>query len=207
MNIKPHLNCGTIGHVDHGKTTLTAALTRVCAARFGSKARAFEDIDNAPEERERGITINAAHVEYESAERHYAHIDCPGHADYVKNMITGASQMDAAILLVDASQGPQPQTREHILLARQVGVRQMVVFLNKVGRRTSFGTGYAPQFFFGACDSTAILDVGALGSVTPGDRATVRFKLGKPLAFEPGMKFAIREGGKTVGAGVVLTTE
>ncbi|MBZ5713573.1 elongation factor Tu [Nannocystis pusilla] len=382
MNIKPHLNCGTIGHVDHGKTTLTAALTRVCAARFGSKARAFEDIDNAPEERERGITINAAHVEYESAERHYAHIDCPGHADYVKNMITGASQMDAAILLVDASQGPQPQTREHILLARQVGVRQMVVFLNKVdvadpemlelvelevgemlerqgfhgipfvrgsalqalrgedersilallaeldrmsvperdvngpflmpiegvhtiagrgtvvtgrvergtlatgtpiqvvgrvdgrpleavvtgiqmfhknipearaglnvgmllrgvdrdqvergqvviapdsmqprlagtaeiftltekegGRRTGFGTGYSPQFFFGACDSTAILDVGALGSVTPGDRATVRFKLGKPVAFEPGMKFAIREGGKTVGAGVVLTTE
>jgi len=381
MNTKPHLNCGTIGHVDHGKTTLTAALTRVCAAHFGSKARAFDEIDNAPEERERGITINAAHVEYETAGRHYAHIDCPGHADYIKNMITGASQMDAAILLVDGSQGPQPQTREHILLARQVGVRQMVVFLNKVdvadpemlelvelevtemlesqgfrgvpfvrgsalkalqgedessilallveldrmevperdvtgpflmpiegvctipgrgtvvtgrvergtltvgatiqvvgrvdgsplvavvtgiqmfhknipearaglnvgmllrgvdreqvergqvvilpdsmrphlsgraeiftltekegGRRTGFGTGYSPQFFFGACDATAVLDVGDIGVVTPGDRATVQFKLGKPIAFEPGMKFAIREGGKTVGAGVVLET-
>ncbi len=381
MNTKPHLNCGTIGHVDHGKTTLTAALTRVCAAHFGSKARAFDEIDNAPEERERGITINAAHVEYETAGRHYAHIDCPGHADYIKNMITGASQMDAAILLVDGSQGPQPQTREHILLARQVGVRQMVVFLNKVdvadpemlelvelevtemlegqgfrgvpfvrgsalkalrgedegsilallaeldrmevperdvsgpflmpvegvctipgrgtvvtgrvergtltvgttiqvvgrtdgspleavvtgiqmfhknipearaglnvgmllrgvdreqvergqvviapgsmrphiggkaeiftltekegGRRTAFGTGYSPQFFFGACDATAVLDVGEVGTVTPGDRATVQFKLGKPIAFEPGMKFAIREGGKTVGAGVVLET-
>ncbi len=381
MNTKPHLNCGTIGHVDHGKTTLTAALTRVCAEHFGSKARAFDEIDNAPEERERGITINAAHVEYETAGRHYAHIDCPGHADYIKNMITGASQMDAAILLVDGSQGPQPQTREHILLARQVGVRQMVVFLNKVdvadpemlelvelevsemlesqgfggvpfvrgsalkalkgedegsilallaeldrmavperdvsgpflmpvegvctipgrgtvvtgrvergtltvgttiqvvgrtdgspleavvtgiqmfhknipearaglnvgmllrgvdreqvergqvviapdsmrphqagraeiftltekegGRRTGFGTGYSPQFFFGACDATAVLDVGEVGTVTPGDRATVQFKLGKPIAFEPGMKFAIREGGKTVGAGVVLET-
>ncbi|MBL9106874.1 MAG: elongation factor Tu [Myxococcales bacterium] len=381
MFIKEHFNCGTIGHVDHGKTTLTAALTRVCAARFGSKVKAFEDIDNAPEERERGITINASHVEYETASRHYAHIDCPGHADYIKNMITGASQMDGAILLVDGSQGPQQQTREHILLARQVGVRQMVVFLNKVdvadpemlelveievtemlegqgytgvpfvrgsalqalrgeddaailallaaldamtlperdltgpflmpiegvctipgrgtvvtgrvergtlavgqsvqvvgrsdgepitavvtgiqmfhknipearaglnvgmllrgvdrdqvgrghtailpdsmhpqrggtaeiftlthkegGRHTAFGTGYSPQFFFGACDATAILDVGAAGNVNPGDRATVAFKLGKAVAFEPGMKFAIREGGKTVGAGVVLTT-
>jgi elongation factor Tu len=381
MNIKDHFNCGTIGHVDHGKTTLTAALTRVCAARFGSKVKAFEDIDNAPEERERGITINASHVEYETADRHYAHIDCPGHADYIKNMITGASQMDGAILLVDGSQGPQQQTREHILLARQVGVRQIVVFLNKVdvadpemlelvelevtemlesqgfkdvafvrgsalralrgedegcilqllaqldrlalperdvagpflmpiegvctiagrgtvvtgrvergtlavgatvqvvgrsdgapisavvtgiqmfhknipearaglnvgmllrgvdreqvergmvailpesmrphkvgkaeiftlsqkegGRHTVFGTGYSPQFFFGACDATAVLDVGEIGSVTPGDRATVSFTLIKPIAFEPGMKFAIREGGKTVGAGVVLTT-
>ncbi len=379
--IKPHLNCGTIGHVDHGKTTLTAALTRVCAERFGSKALAFDEIDNAPEERERGITINAAHVEYETAERHYAHIDCPGHADYIKNMITGASQMDAAILLVDGSQGPQPQTREHVLLARQVGVRQLVVFINKVdvadpellelvelevgdllqlhgykdvpivrgsalralqgedegpivallaaldrmqlperdtagpflmpiegvctiagrgtvitgrvergtitvgtqvqvvgrvagepltavvtgiqmfhknipearaglnvgmllrgidrdqvergqvailpgsmhphregtaeiftlsaregGRHTGFGSGYSPQLFFGACDATAVLDVGDIGSVAPGDRATVRFKLGKPIAFEAGMKFAIREGGKTVGAGVVLAT-
>lgn len=381
MNTKPHLNCGTIGHVDHGKTTLTAALTRVCAAHFGSKARAFDEIDSAPEERERGITINAAHVEYETAVRHYAHIDCPGHADYVKNMITGASQMDAAILLVDGSQGPQQQTREHILLARQVGVRQMVVFLNKVdvadpemlelvelevtemlesqgftgvpivrgsalqalrgedersilalldrldamkvperdlagpflmpvegvctipgrgtvvtgrvergtltvgttiqvvgrtdgepleavvtgiqmfhknipearaglnvgmllrgvdrdqvergqvviqpgsmrphrggtaeiftlteregGRRTGFGSGYSPQFFFGACDATAVLDVGEIGTVNPGDRATVNFKLGKSIAFEPGMRFAIREGGKTVGAGIVLAT-
>ncbi len=382
MSTKPHLNCGTIGHVDHGKTTLTAALTRVCAERFGSRALAFDEIDNAPEERERGITINAAHVEYETAERHYAHIDCPGHADYIKNMITGASQMDAAILLVDGSQGPQPQTREHVLLARQVGVRQLVVFINKVdvadpemlelvelevgemlqlhgytdtpivrgsalralrgeddaaivallaeldrmklperdttgpflmpiegvctiagrgtvitgrvergtitlgttvqvvgrvdgqpltavvtgiqmfhknipearaglnvgmllrgvdrdqvergqvailpdsmrphregtaeiftlsaregGRHTGFGTGYSPQLFFGACDATAVLDVGDIGSVSPGDRATVRFKLGKPIAFEPGMKFAIREGGKTVGAGVILTTD
>jgi elongation factor Tu len=379
MTTKPHLNCGTIGHVDHGKTTLTAALTKVCAARFGSRARAFEEIDSAPEERERGITINAAHVEYETAERHYAHIDCPGHADYIKNMITGASQMDAGILLVDGSQGPQQQTREHILLARQVGVRQLVVFLNKVdvadpemlelvelevgemlasqgykdvpvvrgsalqalrgedessiaallaeldrmkvperdvagpflmpiegvctipgrgtvvtgrvergtlalgqaiqvvgrndgeplaavvtgiqmfhknipeakaglnvglllrgvdrdqvergqvviqpgsmhphregaaeiftlteregGRHTGFGSGYSPQFFFGACDATAVLDVGEVGTVSPGDRATVKFKLGKPVAFEPGMRFAIREGGKTVGAGVVL---
>ena len=382
MVLKDHFNCGTIGHVDHGKTTLTAALTRVCAARFGSKAKAFEDIDNAPEERERGITINASHVEYETAARHYAHIDCPGHADYIKNMITGASQMDGAILLVDGSQGPQQQTREHILLARQVGVRQIVVFLNKVdaadpemlelvelevtemlasqgyhgvpfirgsalralrgedegsilqllgeldrlvlperdvagpflmpiegvctipgrgtvvtgrvergtlavgasvqvvgrhdgapisavvtgiqmfhknipearaglnvgmllrgvdrdqvergmvaiqpdsmlphragkaeiftlskkegGRHTAFGTGYSPQFFFGACDATAVLDVGDVGTVNPGDRATVSFKLGKPIAFEPGMKFAIREGGKTVGAGVVVATD
>ena len=382
MVLKDHFNCGTIGHVDHGKTTLTAALTRVCAAHFGSKAKAFEDIDNAPEERERGITINASHVEYESTNRHYAHIDCPGHADYIKNMITGASQMDGAILLVDGSQGPQQQTREHILLARQVGVRQIVVFLNKVdvadpemlelvelevgemlesqgyrgvpfirgsalralrgedegcilqllaeldrlalperdvagpflmpiegvctiagrgtvvtgrvergtlpvgatiqvvgrndgapisavvtgiqmfhknipearaglnvgmllrgvdrdqvergqvviqpdsmhphrtgkaeiftltqregGRHTAFGTGYSPQFFFGACDATAVLDVGDTGSVNPGDRATVAFTLGKPIAFEPGMKFAIREGGKTVGAGVVLAAD
>ena len=108
MNTKPHLNCGTIGHVDHGKTTLTAALTRVCAEHFGSKARAFDEIDNAPEERERGITINAAHVEYETAGRHYAHIDCPGHADYIKNMITGASQMDAAILLVPGAAAADP---------------------------------------------------------------------------------------------------
>ena len=128
---KPHVNVGTIGHVDHGKTTLTAALTGVMAALHGGRARAFDEIDSAPEERVRGITINLAHVEYESAARHYAHIDCPGHADFVKNMITGASQMDGAILLVDGSQGPQPQTREHILLARQVGVAHMVVFINK----------------------------------------------------------------------------
>ncbi|MDN3557228.1 elongation factor Tu [Halomonas maura] len=128
---KPHVNVGTIGHVDHGKTTLTAALTRVSAEVFGGDARAFDSIDNAPEERERGITIATAHVEYQSEERHYAHVDCPGHADYVKNMITGAAQMDGAILVVSAADGPMPQTREHILLSRQVGVPYIVVFLNK----------------------------------------------------------------------------
>ncbi|HET7542695.1 MAG TPA: elongation factor Tu [Polyangiaceae bacterium] len=129
---KPHVNVGTIGHVDHGKTTLTAALTQVTALLYGGRARKFDEIDNAPEERERGITINTSHVEYESPLRHYAHIDCPGHADYVKNMITGASQMDGAILLVDGSQGIAPQTREHVVLARQVGVSHLVVFVNKM---------------------------------------------------------------------------
>jgi elongation factor Tu len=128
---KPHVNVGTIGHVDHGKTTLTAALTKVMAAKFGGEFRAYDQIDNAPEERARGITIATAHVEYESPKRHYAHVDCPGHADYVKNMITGAAQMDGAILVVSAADGPMPQTREHILLARQVGVPYIVVFLNK----------------------------------------------------------------------------
>ncbi len=377
---KQHLNVGTIGHVDHGKTTLTAAITKVCAELHGGKVKAFDEIDNAKEEKERGITISASHVEYESNARHYAHIDCPGHADYIKNMITGASQMDGAILLVDGSQGPQPQTREHILLAKQVNVGQMVVFVNKCdvadpemielvemevtemlesqgfedspfirgsaldvlnggspdcicellqamdkhlvmpkrdevapflmpieevctiprrgtvitgrvergriptgtelqivgrsdreavsavvigiqafhrdipaaraglnvglllrgvdrdevqrgqvaiepgsiqphrvgraeiftlseregGRHTGFGTGYSPQFFFGASDVTAVVDVGEVGSVTPGDRAEIAFTLQKPVACEPGMRFAIREGGKTVGAGVVL---
>jgi elongation factor Tu len=128
---KPHLNVGTIGHVDHGKTTLTAALTRVLSVKFGGDVKAFDEIDNAPEERARGITIATAHVEYQSEARHYAHVDCPGHADYVKNMITGAAQMDGAILVVSAADGPMPQTREHILLARQVGVPYIVVFLNK----------------------------------------------------------------------------
>ena len=128
---KPHVNVGTIGHVDHGKTTLTAAMTRVCAEVYGGTASAFDQIDNAPEERERGITISTAHVEYDSAIRHYAHVDCPGHADYVKNMITGAAQMDGAILVCGATDGPMPQTREHILLSRQVGVPYVVVFLNK----------------------------------------------------------------------------
>ncbi|MBL8948443.1 MAG: elongation factor Tu [Myxococcales bacterium] len=382
MFIKDHINVGTIGHVDHGKTTLTAALTKVCAARFGGRAKAFGEIDNGKEERERGITIVASHVEYETATRHYAHIDCPGHADYVKNMITGAAQMDAAILLVDGSQGPQPQTREHVLLARQVGVTQLLVFVNKVdvadpemlelveletqellavhgftdvpfvrgsalralegtdeasivallavldavvipprdeaapflmviegvctipgrgtvvtgrvergtlstgstielvggpedtvqtavvtgiqmfhrdlpeakaglnvgmllrgierdgvargqvairpgsirahrsgraeiftlgakegGRHTAFGSGYSPQLFFGACDVTARLDVGQQGAITPGDRAEVGFTLEHPIACEPGMRFAIREGGKTVGAGLVLAVD
>jgi len=128
---KPHVNVGTIGHVDHGKTTLTAALTRVCSEVWGGAAVAFDGIDNAPEERERGITIATSHVEYESNDRHYAHVDCPGHADYVKNMITGAAQMDGAILVCGATDGPMPQTREHILLSRQVGVPYIVVFLNK----------------------------------------------------------------------------
>jgi elongation factor Tu len=129
---KPHVNVGTIGHIDHGKTTLTAAITKVLAEKIGGQAKSFEEIDNAPEEKERGITIATSHVEYETENRHYAHVDCPGHADYVKNMITGAAQMDGAILVVSAADGPMPQTREHILLARQVGVPYIVVFLNKV---------------------------------------------------------------------------
>jgi len=128
---KPHINVGTIGHVDHGKTTLTAAIATVLAAKFGGEAKAYDQIDAAPEEKARGITINTAHVEYETANRHYAHVDCPGHADYVKNMITGAAQMDGAILVCSAADGPMPQTREHILLARQVGVPHIIVFLNK----------------------------------------------------------------------------
>ncbi len=129
---KPHVNVGTIGHIDHGKTTLTAAITLVLADKGLSEYRSFDSIDNAPEEKERGITINTAHVEYSTAKRHYAHVDCPGHADYIKNMVTGAAQMDGAIIVVAATDGPMPQTREHILLARQVGVPQLVVFMNKV---------------------------------------------------------------------------
>jgi elongation factor Tu len=376
---KQHINVGTIGHVDHGKTTLTAAITKVMAARHGGRVLAFDEIDNAPEEKERGITIAASHVQYESATRCYAHIDCPGHADYVKNMITGASQMDGAILLVDGSQGPQPQTREHVVLARQVGVEHLVVFVNKVdiadpemldlvelevqellatygyhdvpfvrgsalralqgadeasverlvevmdrhlpvprrdleapflmpiegvctipgrgtvvtgrvergrlavgstvevvgrsegkplavvvtgiqafhrdipsadaglnvglllrgveravvdrgmvvvapgslhphvagraevltlsakegGRHTPFGTGYRPQLHFGAADVSATLDLGEHGSVSPGERIELGFRLDRPVACEPGMRFAIREGGRTVGAGFV----
>lgn len=132
LRTKPHVNVGTIGHVDHGKTTLTAAITKVLAEHGKTKVMNYEDIDKSPEERARGITINATHVEYETDNRHYAHVDCPGHADYVKNMITGAAQMDGAILVVSAADGPMPQTREHILLARQVGVPNLVVFLNKV---------------------------------------------------------------------------
>ena len=128
---KPHVNVGTIGHVDHGKTTLTAAITKIMAQKFGGEAKAYDQIDAAPEEKARGITINTAHVEYETANRHYAHVDCPGHADYIKNMITGAAQMDGAILVVSAADGPMPQTREHILLARQVGVPYIIVYMNK----------------------------------------------------------------------------
>ena len=387
---KQHVNVGTIGHVDHGKTTLTAALTKVMAALHGGRALDCAQIDSAPEERLRGITINLAHVEYESATRHYAHIDCPGHADFVKNMITGASQMDGAVLLVDGSQGPQPQTREHVLLARQVGVEHLVVFINKTdvadrellglvaletqellaahgfaeapvvmgsalraleavdregprgpatecirtlvdaldrhvpepvrdftapflmpiedvftiggrgtvvtgrvqrgvlpvgtgvevvgladgdrprlvvvtaiqtfhrdipearaganvglllrgvkreevargqvvtvpgaiqphqdgeaelyvlgsdegGRHTPFSTGYTPQFFFGPTDVTGTLTVPDDGLVEPGARARVGFRLGRPTGIEPGMRFALREGGRTIGAGVVVS--
>jgi elongation factor Tu len=387
---KVHVNVGTIGHVDHGKTTLTSAITKVMAAMFGGRAMDFDQIDSAPEERIRGITINLAHVEYESATRHYAHVDCPGHADFVKNMITGASQMDGAILLVDASKGSEPQTREHVLLARQVGVAHLVVFVNKVdvadpeltdlvvleveellaaqgytdvpvvrgsalvalqaanagrvsgpeaacirelvatldakipdpvrdfaspflmpiedvftiegrgtvvtgrvergvlpkgaaveivglsdadekpravvvtgiqsfhkdrvdaragdnvglllrgvardevvrgqvitvpgavrphaggeaelyvlatkegGRHTPFATGYKPQFFFGTTDVTGVIEVAGEGAlVEPGARARIGFTLHRPVGLEPGMRFALREGGKTVGAGVV----
>ncbi|HEY2517952.1 MAG TPA: elongation factor Tu [Polyangiaceae bacterium] len=388
---KLHLNVGTIGHVDHGKTTLTSAITKVMAASFGGRARSLEQIDSAPEERMRGITINLAHVEYESATRHYAHVDCPGHADYVKNMITGASQMDGAILLVDGSQGPQEQTREHVLLAKQVGVKHVAVFVNKIdvadpellelvvletqellqahgyegapviqgsalraiqaidegkpedartapiralvlamdthfpaperdfaspfllpiedvftiegrgtvvtgrvergvlpvganveivglevggkprvvvvtgiqsfhqdrpeakagenvglllrgvrreevvrgqvvsipgaihphaageadvyvldakegGRHTPFGSGYMPQFFFGATDVTGTLAVPG-DVVRPGERTRIGFKLQHPIGIEPGMRFALREGKKTVGAGIVVKVE
>lgn len=129
---KPHINVGTIGHVDHGKTTLTAAISQYCAKKVGGKVMNYDDIDNAPEEKARGITINTRHIEYETEKRHYAHVDCPGHADYIKNMITGAAQMDGAVILVAADSGPEPQTREHILLARQVGVPKLIVFLNKM---------------------------------------------------------------------------
>ena len=135
VRTKPHVNIGTIGHVDHGKTTLTAAISKVLTEKGftrAEEARSFDQIDNAPEEKERGITINSSHIEYETANRHYAHVDCPGHADYVKNMVTGAAQMDGAILVVAATDGPMPQTREHILLARQVNVPKIVVFMNKV---------------------------------------------------------------------------
>ena len=128
---KPHVNVGTIGHVDHGKTTLTAAITTILTSKYGGESKSYDQIDSAPEERSRGITINTAHVEYETENRHYAHVDCPGHADYVKNMITGAAQMDGAILVVSAADGPMPQTREHILLARQVGVPYIIVYMNK----------------------------------------------------------------------------
>jgi elongation factor Tu len=385
---KPHVNVGTIGHVDHGKTTLTAAITKIMAAKHGGKAKSFDEIDNAPEERERGITIQTAHVEYESHARHYAHMDCPGHADYIKNMITGASQMDGAILLVDGSQGPQHQTREHALLAKQVNVEHMVVFINKIdvsdpelielveletaelleelgyentpivrgsallalealdagkldapavqcivglvealdthipmperdytspfmmpiedvfsipgrgtvvtgrvergivkmgdkieivgledsieqrvvtgiqafhrdqpeakagenvglllrgvkhdevsrgqviaapgsitphvkgeaefyalgkdegGRKTPFGTGYRPQFFFGTTDVTGMIAVD--GMVIPGNHAKIAFELIKPVGVEPGMRFAVREGSRTVGAGVVTSVQ
>jgi elongation factor Tu len=385
MGTMQHINVGTIGHVDHGKTTLTAAITQVAAARFGGRALDFAQIDRGVEERERGITITIKHVQYRTADRVYAHIDCPGHADYVKNMIVGASQMDGAILLVDGSAGPQPQTREHVLLARQVGVKHLVMFINKTdvadrellelveletrelleangfvgvpavrgsalkaleaaregrvpsadtkcieelletldrrvpmperdvsgpflmpvedvftvagrgtvatgrvqrgvvrlndavelvggaapgatvvtgieafhealaegragdnvglllrgvrredvqrgqlivapgsiqlgaageaelfvltakegGRHTPFGTGYMPQFFFGATDVTGTLEVPEGSVVSPGDHARVAFRFQRAVGLEPGMRFALREGSRTIGAGVV----
>ncbi|OOG13282.1 GTP-binding protein [Pseudomonas sp. C9] len=232
----PHVNVGTIGHVDHGKTTLTAALTRVCSEVFGSAIVDFDKIDSAPEEKARGITINTAHVEYNSKIRHYAHVDCPGHADYVKNMITGAAQMDGAILVCSAADGPMPQTREHILLSRQVGVPYIVVFLNKAdlvddavlvkpgsvkphtkftaevyvlskeegGRHTPFFKGYRPQFYFRTTDVTGNCELPeGVEMVMPGDNIQMTVTLIKTIAMEDGLRFAIREGGRTVGAGVV----
>ena len=273
---KPHVNVGTIGHVDHGKTTLTAAITTVLSKLFGGEAKAYDQIDAAPEEKARGITINTAHVEYETKNRHYAHVDCPGHADYVKNMITGAAQMDGAILVCSAADGPMPQTREHILLARQVGVPYIIVFLNKCdmvddaellelvemevrelldkydfpgdttpiihrgtkredvqrgqvlckpgsvkphthftaeiyvlskeegGRHTPFFNNYRPQFYFRTTDVTGAVELPKdKEMVMPGDNVSITVKLINPIAMEEGLRFAIREGGRTVGAGVV----
>src|SRR5260370_1387806 len=276
---KPHVNIGTIGHIDHGKTTLTAAIPKVLSKHNPKvQFRAFDSIDNAPEERERGITIAVSHVEYETANRHYAHMDCPGHADYIKNMITGAAQMDGAILVVAATDGPMPQTREHILLARQVGVPATVVFLNQVdivglrgtqkkvvsgvemfkklldeglagdnvglllrgtekedvergqvvckpgsitphtkfkaeayvltkeegGGHTPFFSGYRPQFYFRTTDVTGDMKLPAgVEMVMPGDNVSCEVTLITPVALEKGLRFAIREGGHTVGAGAV----
>ena len=328
---KPHANVGTIGHVDHGKTTLTAAITKILAETGGATYTSYDQIDKAPEEKARGITINTAHVEYQTEKRHYAHVDCPGHADYVKNMITGAAQMDGAILVVSAADGPMPQTREHILLARQVGVPAIVVYLNKCdqvddpellelvelevrellsqyefpgddipivkgsalfaledrgdatlgkesvlelmkavddyvpqperpmdrpflmpiedvfsisgrgtvvtgrvergqvlckpgsitphtrfaaetyvltkeegGRHTPFFSNYRPQFFFRTTDVTGTIELPeGTEMVMPGDNVTMKVNLIAPIAMEEGLRFAIREGGRTVGAGVV----
>src|SRR3989454_521032 len=299
---KPHVNVGTIGHIDHGKTTLTSAITKVLHTKMPTVAvRDFGTIDNAPEERERGITIAVAHVEYETGKRHYAHIDCPGHADYIKNMITGAAQMDGAILVVAANDGPMPQTREHVLLARQVNVPFLVVFMNKVdmvddpeildlvelevrellkkyqfpgdevpvirgsalqanekpedpkanaaifklmdavdsyipmpprpggkpclrsmnperrskgkvyvlrkeegGRHTPYFNGYRPQFYFRTTDVTGVCTLPTgVEMVMPGDNVTMAIELIVPIAMEKELRFAIREGGRTVGAGVV----
>src|SRR5947209_4631693 len=297
---KPHVNIGTIGHIDHGKTTLTAAITKVLHTKNKAIAvREYGSIDNAPEERERGITIAVAHVEYETDKRHYAHIDCPGHADYIKNMITGAAQMDGAILVVAANDGPMPQTREHVLLARQVNVPFLVVFMNKVdmvddpeildlvelevrellkkyqfpgddvpvirgsalqanekpedakaaepigallrgvdkeevergqvlakpasikphkkfkaevyvltkeegGRHTPYFNGYRPQFYFRTTDVTGVCTLPqGVEMVMPGDNVTMAIELITPIAMEKELRFAIREGGRTVGAGVV----
>src|SRR5438874_1424667 len=270
---KPHVNVGTIGHVDHGKTTLTAALTKVSADKgYGTKYISYDQVAKASASQGRRdptkiLTIATSHVEYESNKRHYAHVDCPGHADYVKNMITGAAQMDGAILVVSAVDGPMPQTREHVLLARQVNVPQIVVFLNKSvvtgvemfrklldsgeagdnvglllrgvdkkdvergmvlaktgsitphtkfeaevyvltkeegGRHTPFFNGYRPQFYFRTTDVTGTVTLpSGTEMVMPGDNIKIDVELVSPIACEEGLRFAIREGGKTVGAGVV----
>src|SRR3989454_788159 len=290
---KPHVNVGTIGHIDHGKTTLTACITKVLSKHNPKvKYRSFDSIDNAPEEKARGITIATAHVEYETAKRHYAHVDCPGHADYIKNMITGAAQMDGAILVVSAVDGPMPQTREHVLLASQVNVQYLVVALNKVdaiddpelldlvelevvgfppttkkvvtgvemfrklldegvagdnigvllrgvektdvergqvlakpgsitphtkfkgevyilskeegGRHTPFFNGDRPQFYIRTTDVTGVLKLPeGVEMGMPGDNTTITGELITPVAIEKGSRFAIREGGRTVGAGTI----
>src|ERR671929_163450 len=296
---KPHVNVGTIGHIDHGKTTLTAAITKVLAMKAGAEYRSFDSIDNAPEERARGITIAIAHVEYETEARHYAHVDCPGHADYIKNMITGAAQMDGAILVVSAADGPMPQTREHILLARQVEVPSIVVFMNKVDQvddpellelvelevrellskyqfpgdeipvirgsalkaleapddpsndaykpiqelmdavdsyiptpqravdkpflmpvedvfgikgRGTVATGRIERGTIRVGETVELIGMGAptrslvvtgVEMVMPGDNVDMGVELIVPVALEEGLRFAIREGGRTVGAGVV----
>src|SRR5437762_3385829 len=280
---KPHLNVGTMGHIDHGKTTLTAAITKVLHEHNPNVAfTAFDQIDKAPEEKARGITISIAHVEYETDKRHYAHVDMPGHADYIKNMITGAAQVDGAILVVSAADGPMPQTREHVLLARQVGVPSIVVALNKVGeeveivglrptqktvctgvemfrktldegqagdnagillrgtkkedvergqvlckpgsitphtdfegqvyvltkeeggRHTPFFQNYRPQFYFRTTDVTGHITLPeGTEMIMPGDNTTMTVELIQPIALDEGLRFAIREGGRTVGAGRV----
>src|SRR5436309_503733 len=268
---KPHVNVGTIGHVDHGKTTLTAALTKVAADKGLATYVTYDQVAKASESQGRRdatkiLTIATSHVEYATANRHYAHVDCPGHADYVKNMITGAAQMDGAILVVSAVDGPMPQTREHILLARQVNVPAIVVFLNKCdlvddaelldlvelevgdnvglllrgvekhevergmvlakpksitphtqfesevyvltkeegGRHTPFFKGYRPQFYLRTTDVTGTVELPAgVEMVMPGDNTKMAIELITPIAMEDGLRFAIREGGRTVGAGVV----
>src|SRR5438874_1489871 len=283
---KPHLNVGTMGHIDHGKTTLTAAITKVLAEKNPNVSfTAFDQIDKAPEEKARGITISIAHVEYETDKRHYAHVDMPGHADYIKNMITGAAQVDGAILVVSAADGPMPQTREHVLLARQVGVPSIVVALNKVdkvgeeveivglrptqktvctgvemfrklldegragdnvgvllrgtkkedvqrgqvlckpgsitphtefegqvyvltkeegGRHTPFFQNYRPQFYFRTTDVTGHITLPeGTEMIMPGDNTSMKVELIQPIAMDEGLRFAIREGGRTVGAGRV----
>src|SRR5438067_954956 len=253
---KPHVNVGTIGHVDHGKTTLTAALTKVAADKGLATYVTYDQVAKASESQGRRdatkiLTIATSHVEYATANRHYAHVDCPGHADYVKNMITGAAQMDGAILVVSAVDGPMPQTREHILLARQVNVPAIVVFLNKCdlvddaelldmveleelergmvlakpksitphtqfesevyvltkeegGRHTPFFKGYRPQFYLRTTDVTGTVELPAgVEMVMPGDNTKMTIELITPIAMEEQLRFAIREGGRTVGAGVV----
>ena len=168
---KPHVNIGTIGHVDHGKTTLTAAITMTLAQVGGAEAMRYDQIDKAPEEKARGITINTAHVEYETAHRHYAHVDCPGHADYVKNMITGAAQMDGAILVVSSADGPMPQTREHILLARQVGVPYIINRLAAAGKRVLVVSSEMAELI-GICDRIYVMNEGRIVGEVAGDEAT-----------------------------------